>query len=105
MICEVMEHPVHLQSNSPSVLDVLDEFPKGGQLFGPPALFPHQQRSPKVVPPREELPAEALHGRCSVPVDYLPPVELFFARYNRLLKNVSNEIKMTNKPLNLILLS
>ena len=69
-------------SASPCVLDKLDEFPKGGQLPGPPALLPQRQRGPKVVPPREKLPAEALHGRCSVPVDYLPPVELFFARYN-----------------------
>ena len=57
-----------------SILDKLDEFPEGGQLEGPPPLLPHRQRCPKVVPPREELLAEAPHGRRPVPVHYLPPV-------------------------------
>ena len=61
---------------SPCVLDKLDEFPKGGQLPGPPALILQRQRGSKVVPPGEELRAEAPHGRRSEPVHYLPPVEL-----------------------------
>lgn len=63
-------------TSSPCVLDMLDEFPKCGQLLSPPALLPHRQWSPKIVAPREELPAEAPLGRLPVLVDYLPPVEL-----------------------------